>query len=118
MADKLYGGYPASIGNKTASMLRHVGPASYTVVSPGTTPTGGDAILPSAFGLKFIEYMAPAVSEDGAYFVMPVPVGNKLGQYLLRWFVIAGGPPAAMLEVTAAAPLSSYAVHLYAIGLP
>jgi hypothetical protein len=120
MSNTRLGGYPASIGNKVASLVRHLGPSAYTVVSPATPPTGGDQIKASAFGLKFIEYMAPAIDETGAYYVLPIPTTpGPCATWILRWFTIAGGPPATPSETLATSvDLSAKAVRLYAIGLP
>lgn len=119
MSNTRLGGYPASIGNKVASLINHTGPTSYTVVTPGSTPAGGDTIKASAFGLKFIESIDPAMDATGAYFVMGIPSNpGPCATWILRWFVVAGGPPATIAEVGVGSSLDEYTVRIRAIGLP
>ena len=119
-ANKLFGGYPEMVGHHAVALLRHQGPASYTAITTGTSPTGGDSLSPPMFGLKWVENIIPATSEDGAYLVVPLLVGQGASQtILLRWFVMAGGPPGALAEeVTTGVDLSAIHVRLQAIGLP
>lgn len=114
MADKALTGYPQSIGGKTESVLDHTGPASYTVVTVGTPPTGGDIISAAAFGLKWIEHMSVTGDNTGTYFVVPIRTGtDPLGSILwtLRWFTAVGA-----VEVVATTDLSAKHVRIRAIG--
>jgi hypothetical protein len=119
MANVQFGGYPAPLGPHMASIIRHSGPSSYTVLTAGASPSGGDAITPQMFGFKWIEWIGVAMDETGAYYAIPTPIGSGPTQtFRLRWFTIAGGPPATVAEVTAGVNLSAINVHLLAIGQP
>ena len=119
MSNKLAGGYPTSIGSKVVSLVRHAGPSSYTVVTSGASPSGGDKVTASMFGLKTIDYLFAAFDETGVYQVMPVIAKNgPTTSVILRWYTTAGGPPATFTEAAASATLSGVYVHLLAIGQP
>lgn len=118
MANKypLQGEYPAPPGNKPVSMADIVGPASYTVITTGATPTGGQTVLASAFGLKMLEYVwASMGSDDGQYigrcYLNPFYDGMPSPSVLLQWVIAATGA-----EVTAAVDLSGRKIRLFAIG--
>lgn len=114
MADILPG-YPQAEGAKMGSVIEKAGPASYTQVTPGSPPTGGQAIEASEFGLKYFEHVATAMDETGAYIVYWTPkVQGKVGvtSGILMWVTAAGGA-----EVAGGTDLSGHKVRLRAIGL-
>jgi hypothetical protein len=115
--DVLVKGSPFGTGGYQEGVLKHFGPASYTQVTPGTTPSGGDTVYASQFGLKVIHCLEVAGDNTGTYVVVPIPDANTVtGQivgsaYALRWFTAA-----SMAEVAGAVNLSASFVKLRAIG--
>lgn len=114
MADTLPG-YPQSEGAKVGSVIEWTGPASYTQVTPGSTPTGGQAITAKDFGLKYIEFVDTQLDATGTYEVLFTPtVSGKQGVTagILMWRLAATG-----VEMGAQSDLDAYKVRLRAIGL-
>ena len=109
------GTYPAPPGNKKTSIIDVVGPASYTQVTPGTPPTGGQLISASEFGLINIESVYASGSDNGQYEVVVIQdphfLNNPSGGVRLLWKVAATGA-----EVVGATPLSTQLIRLTAIG--
>ena len=118
MSNTLGGGYPTSIGSKVAALIRHAGPASYTAVTSGATPSGGDKVTAPMFGLKFIDALFVMGDETGVYQIIPIAKPGPATSIILRWYTTAGGPPATFVEVTAGVTLSAKYVTLLAIGQP
>jgi hypothetical protein len=113
--DVLTKGSPWGTGAKQKGILKHYGPASYTVVTTGTAPAGGDSVSASQFGLKVIESLSISGDNTGAYFVVAVPDTNTSGlagnTYILRWFTAVGA-----VEVVATTNLSASFVKIEATG--
>lgn len=112
---QMEGEYPAVPGNKPISITDQLGPASYTVITTGSPPTGGQTINASAFGLQFLENVWAMGSDDGQYvinvFMNPLYKNQPSTSVLLQWIVAATGA-----EVTGTTDLSGRTVRLMAIG--
>jgi hypothetical protein len=106
--------FPQSVGSRVYSVIDHVGPASYTQITPGSPPTGGDVVKASEFGLRFISAVYAGLSDDGTYNVeasMGIAGGQEVTQATLIWIVAHTGAEAA-----GAANLSARSIRLFAIG--
>lgn len=115
MADTLVKGFPQSNGGKIESVIDHTGPASYTVVTPGTTPTGGDSVSAAAFGMKYIENLEASGDNTGTYNVVCIRTGtDALGSatWILQWLTTVGN-----VEVVGTTNISAKHVRLRAIGV-
>lgn len=109
-----FGGYPQAHGSKLVSVIEKTGPSSYTTVTTGTPPTGGQSVTASEFGLKYIEHVEGCLSDNGQYLVFFTPtVSGKEGvtSGILFWMTAVNG-----LEVVAQVDLSGRTVRLKAIG--
>jgi hypothetical protein len=106
--------FPLSFGPKRAQIALLMGPASYTQVTPGSPPTGGQALLATNFGMKWIDYAFSGVSDDGQYEVVLTPTTNTTtGQvtWIAIWKVAHTGAEAA-----GATNLSARTVRIFLIG--
>jgi len=109
-------GYPSPPGAKNESLHNVVGPASYTQVSTGSPPTGGQTVSATAFGLQYIT-AAWIVngSENGQYygnvFLNPTQLSGGSASITLQWITAATGAEAA-----GAANLSSFHLRIMAVG--
>jgi len=110
------------------------GPASYTQVTPGAVPSGGQVIDAVGFGLKLFDHVLYGVTDTGQFAIEAIPVtptvvpaagapiGNSAGpQYRLRWIArvtaaVGGQNQTAGTEAVAATDLSSQRVRLMAFG--
>lgn len=113
------------LGDKKIVLTQHTGPASYTQITPGTTPaqpTGGDSISAASCGLKFIEAVFVGADSSCRYTgVVSQPAVNKTGnpagqgaaatKVPLQWIVSATGA-----EVAGAVDLSAVQLQLMVIG--
>ncbi len=111
----LIAGFPQSTGAKRESVIEWAGPASYTQVTPGSPPTGGQAIEARDFGLKYLEHVSAQLDNTGAYTALFTPTASGargVTAGILIWIVAAGGA-----EVSAETNLSAKKVNLRAIGL-
>lgn len=116
MADtKMVDGINIGLGNRQIGLITHVGPASYTQVTPGTPPTGGDSVQASAFGLKFLEaVIALGLDNTGTYEVNGIVQsqgGGGATSALLLWNTANTGA-----QVSGATNLSASTVALLGIG--
>ncbi len=126
----IFQGY-GNIGARLSALFSHAGPASYTVVTAtaGTVPvTGGDVVQAVDAGLKYFDFIASgAVTDDGAFYVLPIPVsvstqnGQPATTYRLKWFslvtaAVGGQNQTAGLEAVATTNLSAEIVRLFATG--
>src|SRR5712671_6513190 len=112
-------GYPAGgFGDRYVSVVDHLGPVSYVVLTNGTPPTGGDSISAAEAGLKSISAaFAVGLSDNGQFMALvSVGVGGKAEptSFFISYFVRAGG--AAWVEVTAATNLSARTFRFFCIG--
>lgn len=103
-------GFPFSIGgDRYLGACDHKGPASYTTLTPGTTPTGGDTIYPQEMGLRLFSRILPGMSDDGGYIIFGVVVpGGKQAQ--LIWITRNTGAEVASGD------LSARTANIQAIG--
>jgi hypothetical protein len=105
-------------GDRPYSPIDWQGPTSYTQVTTGTPPTGGQAITPSAFGLTAgLEgiFMVGA-STSGTYGVVAMQAtaynkGQPNPTWILLWYVLHTGA-----EVAGAVNLSAETVRLIGFG--
>ena len=112
MANTLLPDFPQNWGSKTVAVLRHTGPASYTAVTGGSPPTGGDSIPASAFGLSRIEAIFGGMDDTGTYDVVASLAGKQeAASAILMWRTAAGAA-----EVGGGTNLSAKSVFLIAIG--
>jgi hypothetical protein len=72
-------GYPQPIGEKYQVVFDHTGPSSYTQVTTGTTPTGGDKILANGAGLNFggFDEIHAGYDSTGQISASIIPVGSS-----------------------------------------
>lgn len=111
----LIDGYPQPSGARMESVIYKAGPSSYTVVTTGSPPTGGQTVEASEFGLKYLDHVEATLSDNGQYIVYWTPkVTGKasVSSGVLMWVTAAGGA-----EVVGTTDLSSRQVRLRAIGL-
>jgi len=105
-------------GDRPYAIIDFAGPSSYTQVTTGSPPTGGQAIVPSNFGLSAgLEgiFMVGA-STSGTYGVIAFQAtGYNQGQgnatWALMWFTLATGA-----QVAGATNLSGETVRLVGFG--
>lgn len=110
--------FPCPPGNCPWSVIDIAGPSSYTAITPGSPPTGGQAISCSTLGLPASVIWASTSmgSDDGTYKAIPMlspfnaGAGSRTG-IILQWIVAATGA-----EVAGATNLSSRTVRILAIG--
>lgn len=110
------GEYPQPRGRKLESVATLAGPASYAVVVPGASPTGGQLVnnLQQVFGFNYVDFVDAAGDGTGTYRVNVIFVGQPqqgAPQFRLQWIVAATGA-----EVTAATNLSTFSVRLLGVG--
>lgn len=118
MASKNLSGYPQPIGQKYQTVCVHTGPASYTQVTPGAAPAGGDTFYASEAGLKRVDSLVGSISDNGQYLVVPIftdnvpsPGTGAQAQVKLMWIVAATGA-----EVAGGVGLSGRTVRMVAQG--
>ena len=119
MAIRVLSDYPAPPGNKRWVICDIDGPTSYTAITTGTPPTGGQVVRAGDIGLQNIEWAQVSGSDNGQYdgtCYVAAGIGNppKAGgtQFNLQWLVAATGAEAA-----GAANLSARSLRIVAIGL-
>lgn len=88
-------GYPQPYGAVIESIATHLGPASYTAITPGSPPTGGDTLSAAEFGLKFFDSVeVQGLDDTGTYTAYPVwatDITDQPTSVLLQWVTSAGG---------------------------
>lgn len=84
MATKIGSG-PKQVGDILVVYADHTGPSSYTQVSPGATPTGGDSVTAQELGLKFIEGIVSSGDDTGSYLPVPLALVNPSTSAIIRW---------------------------------
>ena len=93
MADKITSGFPYPLGGgKMLGIIEHQGPSSYTQVSTGATPSGGDQIRAQMFGLKYLDIVwVMGLDSTGVYEAETVDLHSLDHTYvILRWFTAQG----------------------------
>lgn len=119
-AAKNLDGYPQAWGAQYVSVVDHAGPASYTQLTNGTPPTGGDTIAPAEAGMKVLQAVFGGLSDNGQYLALVTPGIAGRGEvsgsltFFISYFVRAGG--ASWVEVTGATNLSARTFRLLCIG--
>lgn len=106
--------YPAPPGNKPVNIVNIVGPSSYTQISTGSPPTGGQVVKATDIGMQQIEFCFGGTSDDGQYGVEPILDGNPAGgasQMRLAWYVLNTGA-----QVSGATNLSARTMRLFVLG--
>jgi hypothetical protein len=108
-------GYPKVPGDSLWSVVDVTGPASYTVITPGTPPTGGQLLTAADCGLQSMDWVQSMGSDNGTYDVAciaaPFSAGNPLPGVRLQWVTSAAGT-----EVTGGTALNARTVRLLVIG--
>ena len=109
-----------AIGDRWMACVNHYGPSSYAPLVPGATPTGGDALQASEFGLKFIDGIIEASNDaTGAYYVEQINPGApgvnttppSVTSAILQWGTAPNG-----IEVVVGTNLSAFATRVVVIG--
>lgn len=114
MSSALVPDFSQSFGSKRAQIALLTGPASYTQVTTGSPPTGGQKLNATDFGLKWIDYAFTGVSDDGQYEVVLTPATSSNlspGTWIAIWKVAHTGA-----EVAGATNLSARTVRVFLIG--
>ena len=105
--------YPKVPGDQPWSITDIHGPTSYTTVTSGTPPSGGQRITAADFGMGSFDFVVAMASNNGAMSVTVIPEGFALGgsfeAVLLKWMTASG-------EVATGTNISSSTVRLMAIG--
>lgn len=122
-----------SIGAALLSVFPHYGPSSYTQVTlaAATIPTGGDTVRASEAGLKHLDTVQDAVTDDGIFQVIALPVapsntssgfpGQGSATFILQWIAnktgtFGGQAQTRNTEAAATTDLSAFLVRLTGIG--
>lgn len=106
--------FPQSFGSKRVQIALVTGPASYTQVTTGSPPTGGQKLNASDYGLKWIDFAIPMVSDDGQYELAITPataVAMAPSAVIAVWKVAHTGA-----EVSGSTNLSARTVKVFLIG--
>jgi len=113
--------YPFSVGLLFETIIDVQGPASYTIITIGTPPTGGQTVFATDMGFKEIHSIEVMGSDNGQYDAVCYvnsgagSVGNppkRAGtQFQMQWFAAAG-----RTEVTGATNLSARTMRLCITG--
>lgn len=110
-----YASYPAPPGDKRITMKQIAGPASYTVISVATPPTGGIAVKATDIGLVEIEaILGTPTSDDGQYYLVPMPSKAQTApQIQINFMAVVANTGA---QVSGATSLSARTFIIVAIG--
>lgn len=111
-------GYPTSWGNKRATVLRVVGPSSYTQYTAPSTG-GQDVAVLGAGGVKVVDFAIGMVSDDGTHRVEVVQIEGSTvngvtlarSRIVLKWWVVATDAEAA-----GSADLDGQTVSILVVG--
>lgn len=108
-------GYPqGAFGDRYASCVDHVGPASYIQVTAGTPPTGGDPLTAAEFGLKSLTMVFAAMSDNGQFLAIVTPTVGAKGEpvsWTIMYLTAATGA-----QVAGATNLSGRTFRFFALG--
>lgn len=117
-------GYEMPLGDKLLLHFDHTGPASYTQVVTGTTPTGGDTINALDLGRGGFDNLDIMMDTTGQVYALAIPVaggvGNAVPSVILKWFsavtaTLGGKSQTAGSEIAAGTNLSTFSVRVQAI---
>ena len=86
------------------------GPASYTRVTAGSPPTGGDPIVAATFGVNRIVYIQANTSYTGNFMILPIRATDS--SWSLKWVslvtaTVGGQSQTAFTEAAAGTNLSA-----------
>lgn len=87
-------------GDLPEAFIRWTGPASYTVVTPGTTPSGGDSITAGLLGVQEILAIDFCGSRTGNFLVVPVRISAS--SWTLMWRAMNGNTVGTKAQTTGA----------------
>jgi hypothetical protein len=112
-----------TLNSKKIALCDHYGPASYTQITPGTPPTGGDTISAKACGLNSIEQVICAGDSTGTYtliaFPQKVTTAGPMGgtgadaSVQCKWVTLTAG---GLVETAGSTNLSAVSVRIMVIG--
>ena len=102
-------------GDEPYCRVRWSGPSSYTQVTAGAPPTGGDSIKASQFGVNMIVLVLGDSSYSGRFTITPIRVSDSA--WTLRWVsnvtaTVGGQSQVAGTEAISASDLSGEYVKL------
>ena len=102
-------------GDEPYARVKWVGPSSYTVLTVGSPPSGGDTISATQFGVNMIALVLGQASYDGRWMVIPVRISDA--KWTLKWIslvtaTVGGQSQTANAEAVAGTDLSSTYVKL------
>ena len=102
-------------GDEPYARVKWVGPSSYTVLTVGSPPSGGDTISATQFGVSMITLVLGQSSYDGRWLVVPVRISDA--KWTLKWIslvtaTVGGQSQTANAEAAAGTDLSSTYVKL------
>ena len=102
-------------GDEPYARVKWVGPSSYTVLTVGSPPSGGDTISATQFGVSMITLVLSQASYDGRWNVIPVRISDA--KWTLKWISlvtasVGGQSQTAFTEAVATTDLSSTYVKL------
>ena len=102
-------------GDEPYARVKWVGPSSYTVLTVGSPPSGGDTISATQFGVSMITLVLGQASYDGRWKVIPVRISDA--KWTLKWIslvtaTVGGQSQTANAEAAAGTDLSSTYVKL------
>jgi hypothetical protein len=102
-------------GDEPYCRVRWTGPSSYTQVTAGAPPTGGDQIKASQFGVNMIVLVLGASSYTGRFSIIPIQVSDFV--WALKWIsqvtaTVGGQSQTVNTEAVAGTDLSGESVKL------
>jgi hypothetical protein len=122
-ANQPLAGYPQPLGIKKEEVFDHAGPTSYTQVTAGATPTGGDVINATDLGFGGFDRVEGGTDATAQWSVIAIPVnggsGNALKSYILKWTALVtatlgGQAQTAGSEAAATTNLTTFFVRMRA----
>jgi hypothetical protein len=105
-------GFPTARGGKRECVITKVGPTSYTVITTGAPPTGGQDVTAAEFGMKYIEFLEASACDNGLHVIRCIPTSSspKCTVWKLQWCLAISGQETS-------GSLDEYTVRLHAIGI-
>ena len=102
-------------GDEPYARVRWTGPKSYTQVTAGAPPTGGDQVNASQCGVNMIVLVLGDSSYTGRFQIVPIRVSDKI--WALKWIsmvtaTVGGQSQVAGTEAIAATDLTGESVKL------
>jgi hypothetical protein len=92
-------------GDLPEGIIRWIGPASYTVVTPGATPSGGDSIPASLFGVSEILGIEFEGGFTGNFMVVPIRI--SAAKWTLQWRALNSNTVGGHAQTTGAEAVSA-----------